>query len=116
MYLITGISDDPKQNLNLILYNGKTLLLNLEFKSMQLGWFGSLVYGDVTINNFRIMTSPNMLRQFKNIIPFGLSCLVNGNQEPMLKQDFLSKRASLYILNENEVDTIEGVISGEISA
>jgi len=112
MYLINGITDAPKQRQTLILPNTKSCTLYLEYKPLQLGWFMSLKYFDFEVNNLRVVTSGNILNQFKNLIPFGVACFVDELQEPLLKTDFLLARAKLYILDSDEVELFEAFLSG----
>jgi len=107
MYLIDGLSDKPKQTQTIILPNGERATLYLEYKALQLGWFMSLTYGDFVWTNVRIVNSPNIIRQAKNIVPFGVSCRVEDDQEPTLKTDFSTGRAKLYLLDEAEMEEFE---------
>lgn len=71
---------------------------------MQYGWFiTELLYPDFTLRGLRITNSPNMLYQWRNLIPFGLACFSAGNREPSLQDDFVSGASKLYILSEEEV-------------
>lgn len=88
----------------------------LNYSAQQQGWFISLEYETFKVNNLRIVTSGNFLHQFKNIIPFGMSCIVEENNEPMLQEDFSSKRAKLYLLNQSEVKAFSEVLSGQATA
>jgi hypothetical protein len=114
MYLIQQVTSDPVQKQTLILPNGNTLTMQMYFVPMQYGWFISqMVYGTFTLNSLRITVSPNMLRQFKNQIPFGLACYANGVvREPSQQQDFSSNAFSLYILSAAEVIEYEELLAG----
>ena len=117
MYLIKGITDDYKQKQTLVLADGSQLILIIEFKPMQMGWFiNHLEHNDFKLDGIRIVTSPNILHQFKNQISFGLACFVEQNQEPILQQDFLSERAKLYILSAEEVAQYGEFLSGQTTA
>ncbi len=112
MLLINELTDDFKQKHTITLPNGKQTELTLEFKPQQIGWFMTLTYEDFTVTGYRVTTNPNFIRQFKNLVPFGLACFVEENQEPMFQEDFSSGRAKLYILTEDEVGELEGIIGG----
>jgi hypothetical protein len=104
MFLIQQITTDPAQKQTLILPDGTSLSLTIQFVPMQYGWFiTSLVYQSFTLNGLRITNSPNMLHQFRNQIPFGLACFSNNNREPSQQQDFSSGASQLYILSAEEV-------------
>lgn len=112
MQLIGGISSDANQKQKVTLPSGKTFSMTLVFRPMQLGWFIDISYESFTLNGLRVCTSPNMLRQYKNLIPFGMACFVDDNLEPMLQQDFSSDRAKLYLLSLSEVQDFEDLLSG----
>lgn len=107
MYKIQNITDSPLQSMTLILYNGQPVNLTMYFISMQFGWFiTNLTYGSFVLNGLRITNSPNMLYQFKNIIPFGLGCFSSQEREPTQQQDFSSGACTLFLLNDQEVQEV----------
>ena len=111
MFLIQQITNDPLQKQTLILPDGTSLSLTVNFVPMQYGWFiTSLIYGSFTLNGLRITNSPNMLHQFKNQIPFGLACFSTNNREPSQQQDFSSGASQLYILSSAEVAQYAGLL------
>lgn len=114
MYLIQQVTDQALQTQTLILPDGTSLQLTIYFIPMQYGWFiTSLVYGGFTLQGLRITVNPNMLRQFKNQIPFGLACYSNGQvREPTQQEDFQSGAFSLYILASAEVTQYEQILAG----
>lgn len=105
MNLVTGVTSDPYQQQQVILPDGSNFLLTMRFVPMQFGWFiTELTYtpNDFTLRGLRITASPNMLNQWRNLIPFGLGCFTQKNREPALQQDFSSGAAQLYVLTEAE--------------
>lgn len=111
MKQITSISDDVKQTMTFVLDDGSKVNLSLQYISANQGWFMSLVYGTVfSVSNRRIVNSPNMLRAFRNVIPFGIACIVTDGLEPIYQTDFSSLRATLYILNSTDIAYIENTI------
>ena len=119
MFLVTGISQYSYQKQRLILPNGDPILLTIQFKPLQFGWFiTDLEYAPTSfvLEGARIVVSPNMLYQYKNKIPFGLACFTTNNQEPTQQQDFVSGFAKLYILSEAEVAEFARRINGQAGA
>ena len=112
MYLIQGVTEDTNQKQNLVLPDGTSLSLTLKFIPMQYGWFiQELVYGGFTLQGFRVVTSPNMLHQYLNQIPFGLACYTKDNLEPTQQKDFSSGYATLYLLDDDELVLYEALLS-----
>lgn len=117
MLLIQEFSNEPKQQHTLVLPDGSRFTVNFEFKPQQTGWFiTELTYGSFILRNLRITTNPNILHQFKNLLPFGLGCYVQDNQEAVLPEDFSSGRAKLYVLTRDEVELYEEILSGQATA
>src|SRR5574343_1012211 len=105
MYLCKQITNAPYQIQTFVLPDNSQLYVEMRFVPLQYGWFfQKLVYKDFEIEQMRICTSPNMLFQYRNLLPFGLACITTDSGEPKLQDDFLSKYAQLYILTAEEVD------------
>jgi hypothetical protein len=115
MYQVQQLTSDPSQQQNLILADGTILSMSLYFSQQQAGWFCSLSYGSsFVLNGFRIVVSPNILRQWQNVVPFGLSCFSPSGvgREPSQQQDFSSGAFQLTILTEEEVVEYETFLQG----
>lgn len=114
MLLIKELTSEPKQRHTILLPTGEQVVLTLEYKPMQLGWFiQQIAFNDWEANNLRVVTSPNMLHQFKNQIPFGLACFVSDGHEPSLLEDFSAARAQLFVLTSDEATLYEEFLSGQ---
>jgi hypothetical protein len=114
MNLIQQVTSDPLQKQNLVLPDGSILTMTMYFRPMQLGWFvNEMVWQNFTLDGLRITVNPNMLRQFKNQIPFGFACIANRfTREPTQQQDFSSGAFSLYLLTAAEVQQYENFLAG----
>jgi len=53
------------------------------------------------------VTSPNILRNYKNILPFGISIITEDGSEPFLIDDFSTGRVGFFVLNKEEVESFE---------
>lgn len=105
MLQIQQITSAPLQQQALTLDDGTRVTIKLYFRPMQYGWFlEELTYGSFVLRGLRISNSPNMLYQWRNLLPFGIACFSSGNREPMLQQDFSSGASKLYLLTKAEVD------------
>ncbi len=106
MLLIQQVTTDPLQTQTLVLQDGTSVVLTLYYRPAQFGWFiNEISWGEnFLIQGMRITNSPNMLRQWGNLIPFGLACFTTGNREPTQQEDFATGAAKLYILTEAEVE------------
>lgn len=113
MYQIQNITTDPLQQQTVILPDGTQMVITLNFVPMQQGWFITLLtYGSFIIQGVRVVNSPNMLYQYRNVIPFGLACFSTDEREPSLQEDFSSQASILYILTAAEVQVYTEFLSG----
>lgn len=112
MYEITGLTNDAKQTMKLVAGTGSLITLTLEYCSSQRGWWYSVDYGDISLSKRRLVASPNTIRQFRGVLPFGILCNVTDGQEPVYLDDFSSGRVKLYILDETtDIDAMEEFIA-----
>ncbi len=114
MQIIPGITSDPKQTISIPLPDGSSVSLNLDFKPQQLGWFYSIAYSTKTVNfqltGSRLVTSPNILRQYQNIVPFGLSVVTQGNVEPTTQTAFSDDTITFLLLDQSDIADIDAAI------
>lgn len=109
---IINFTADPSQNISIVLADGTSMTMQLRYFAGQQGWFYSLNYnnGAFIVNNRRLVASPNLLSQFKNIIEFGLAVTTSDGYEPIFLTDFVTGRAQFYILEATHVQAIDEAI------
>lgn len=108
MRYIEIASNSPNVVIRIGLEDGGTIQLTLNFRSNQRCWFYSILGSSgFTVNNRRLVNSPNMLRQFRRNINFGLSCVVSDGGEPWFLDDFINGRVKIYELSLADVATVE---------
>ena len=107
MYKLTSLGNEPKQKIIMIINDNIRVPFYFEYKSNQLGWFFGFQYGDVNYQNVRLTTSYNILRAYRNWLPFGLRCDTADDEEPMSIDDFVNGYANVYLLTKEDVQTIE---------
>jgi len=110
MRKITNITDEPKQSFDLILDDNTVYKFALEYNDLVQSWTYSLENENFTVFGRKLVASPNILRQFKNIIPFGLFVESTDLLDPFNIKDFSTGRISIFILNETEVDELEDAL------
>ena len=112
MRIITEFTDNPKQTCTLVLENQETVTFNLRFYETQLSWYFDFKYNDIVSNGNKVVLGMNILRSFKNIIPFGLAFKANDGVEPFSIDDFTTGRVSVYLLSADDVTNMEANIYG----
>lgn len=103
MKQIQGLTSQPKQQFTIPLVDGSRVSCYMEYRTQQSGWFLDLTWQDWTLNGMRVFASPNMLRQWQDIIPFGLAVLTTGNVEPLNSTDFSDATAVMVLLEGADI-------------
>jgi len=107
MKYINKISSEPIQRMFLTGNPGQRIIFELRYLPTQEIWMADITYRDFVLNGISILNSPNLLRGYKNIIPFGLACLTTDLQDPFSLVDFESGYARLFLLTQDEVLELE---------
>ncbi len=114
MRIINGITSGPKQKISIPLPDGSSVSLTLAFRPQQKGWFYDVAYSTKTVNfqlaGSRLVTSPNILRQYQDIIPFGLSVVTTGGIEPTTQTAFSDGTITFLLLDQSDIAEIEAAI------
>lgn len=108
MFQLTQLGNDPRQELEMILDSNIRIKFIFEYRENQLGWFFGFKYGANEYTNIRLTTSYNILRAYRNWLPFGLRCDTADDEEPMGLNDFVNGYATVYLLTKADVQAIEG--------
>jgi hypothetical protein len=107
MEIATTLTEYPNQIHTIPLENNETAQIRLYYNARMLSWYFDLEYKDITINCVKITIHPNILRQFRRIIPFGITFFADGFVEPFEVTAFSSGRVSMGILSQDEVNEVE---------
>ena len=111
MIKITGLSKNAKQTFILPLETRETVTFKLYYMPTQSAWFFDFNYNDEDYTGQRLVLGMNILRMYKNALPFGLAVRAENHIEPFDVTD-LTDRVELYVLNQDEVNTVETEIFG----
>ena len=106
MYKI-NLGKEPNQEITVMLSDNTRIPLTFEYRPNQIGWFFGFEYNGNKYTNIRLTTSYNILRGYKNWLPFGLRCDTLDGLEPMDLNDFSSEYATIYVLTPEDVITTE---------
>jgi hypothetical protein len=111
MTWINTITNTANQGMTLKLPNGDKISFDLIYMPQNQGWYYSFTYGNFSISNKRIVTGVNMLRAFRNILPFGFACVTKDGYEPIYIDDFTSGRANFYLLDSTDIVLVETMLA-----
>lgn len=107
MLYINKITNDASQQLTLTGIPGIQITVTLRFLPRVQQWIMGVSYGSFSVQGISVVCGLNLLRQWKNIIPFGITCICSDGLDPYQVTDFANQRANLYLLNATDVTTIE---------
>ena len=107
MKQITQITAQSRQKMILTTEDGKEITFSLTYRPTQRSWYFDLVYSDFTFYGCKLVNSLNILRRYRKIIPFGISCRSIGGIDPFMIDDFSRERSVLFLLTKTEVENLE---------
>ena len=113
MKKIVNISNQPKQRIALVTDSGENIDFYLEYKPRVESWFFSFKYKDLEAKNLTVCLHPNILRQFKRNIDFGIGFQSDTKVEPFYLDVFSTGKCNMVLLNQNDVKNIEAQIYNE---
>lgn len=109
-FSVSQVSDNAFQTMVLQMPDGSTGALNLYYRASAPRWFFDFLHPALPQGGPKgngLTLSPNLLRPWKNLVPFGLACVTLDGQDPVGSEDFINGDATLYVLDETGVLTIE---------
>ncbi len=112
MNLLNEITDDPKQSMTVVTPDGDEFDFYLEFRESQGLWFCNIAFKDTVINGLGLVCGQNILRQWKNILPFGLAVGSTDVGDPYYIDDSVNGRIEVFVLTSDEVLWVEETIYG----
>ena len=105
MKQIIEIADDYIQQLTIALENNETFNIQLNYDEQYKVWYiMNLTYKTVVLSAMRVCVNDNLLRQWKNLLPFGIRIEIVDFSEPYLLDDFLTQRVKFILLNSSEIN------------
>jgi len=112
MKRLDGIRATGVQDFSTVIENGDSIKITLSYNAAIQSFDFDLEWQDFVLKGNRIYSSPNLLSQYKNIIPFGLAVITEGTGDPFLINDFAKDRANIYILSLDEVQEVSDYYTG----
>ena len=115
-YLINNIGDAADQFMSLALPDGSSGSLELLFMGSTNRWIFNLTHSDLpngALNGQMLCVHPNILRNFKNLLSFGMACTGANGLDPVNIESFANGSNRLYILDAVDVLAVEQNSFGE---
>lgn len=86
---------------------GQRIQMKLRYMPTQNLWMMDISLNDFTVNGLNVVVSPNLLRQYRNNIPFGIAVVTDDGQDPYGVDDFDTGYCRMYLMTADEVEGIE---------
>lgn len=110
MLLINSLTTDPLQQFTLTGIPGVEIDILLRFMPRIEIWNADITYGTFNVQGVPLLCSPNILRQWRNIIPFGIAITSIFKLDPYSVNDFAAGVANFFLLNSDDVAAVEANI------
>lgn len=107
MQEITSITSSANQRMQLVLENNETVDFHIYYSARMQSWYYDFSYKNLTCNGSKVVLTPNSLRQFRKIIPFGIMFSAESFVEPFQQNDFATGRVVMSVLSADEVIQVE---------
>ena len=113
MDILQGLTSNSRQTFNFTVEQQKSVTMNLYYFDTQMSWYFDIIFGEFTVYGLKLVLAPNILRAFKNIIPFGLQVFTTNESDvidPLYSDDFSSERVQIGVLSREEVIQVENIV------
>jgi hypothetical protein len=119
MTIIDNLTAASDQTTVLVLPDNSTATLRLRFKPRTQRWVADVAYANTGFQLFglNVCTFPNVLRPWRNVLPFGLAFVTSDGTDPFNVNDFASfgdqpARVTVYLLDAADVAAVEAQVIG----
>jgi hypothetical protein len=117
MNQIVTLSDDADQQVFYALPDGTVATLQFTYRAGLQRWSFSVSYtgpnASLDLNGVVLCVHPNTLRQWKNLIPFGMAVVSLDGYDPVALNDFTTGRIQIFMLTQSEVAMVESQVIGQ---
>lgn len=112
MQQLNTLTDDADQIITVVLLDGSTVSLEFVYRPAIQRWTMNLTYGTtLVLNGYNLAVGPNILRPWKNLIPFGMAILSVSGLDPINLTDFLDGSVTVNVLSAAEVQQVEALLA-----
>jgi hypothetical protein len=111
---IDNLTNSSDQTTLLILPDNSVATLRLRYRQRTQRWIADVGYANKNFqaNGINLTCFPNVLRAWRNILPFGIGFMTADFTDPFDINDFQTGRVQAYLLNAADVALVETQIIG----
>ncbi len=114
MTAIDNLTDQSDQLTQVILPDGSVLQIELLFMAAIERWILNVSHPLLVTQGITLADFPNLLRSWRNLVPFGVACQTVSGQDPVNVEDFVNGNAALYALDAADVQAVEQTVFGGV--
>lgn len=107
MQRLNNLTNDADQLVTFQLPDGSLAQMEFIYRSGTQRWALNLNHPLLTLNGYNLVVSPNILRQWKNLVPFGIAILSTTGLDPMNPNDLVDGTILVEMLDASEVALVE---------
>jgi hypothetical protein len=101
MIQIRNLSGAGVQEITVLLQDGSAVQLTLRYRPAVQRWSMDVAWKTLLIRNIMMATHPNILRPWRNAIPFGICIATDDGTDPFMITDFEQERVKIYVLDDS---------------
>lgn len=110
MFQLTNLTSAGNQTTTAILADGTTVRLRFLYRAAVQRWTVDVEYKDYVNNGMGLATNPNLLRTWRQIIPFGLRVETVDGTDPFMASDLDNSggqvpRVKVFVLDQTAGNT-----------
>jgi len=87
MFAITNLTTSGNQTSIALLADGSSVTLTFIYRPAIQRWTVDVTRGDFSAKGIGLSTHPNLLRSWRNVIPFGLQVVTVDGTDPFMADD-----------------------------
>jgi hypothetical protein len=111
---LNNLTDAADQLMTIVLDDGSVLQVELIYRAGIQRWVANITHPLLSLTELNLCFFPNMLRAWRNVIPFGLMVTSSTGLDPMNLEDWVNNNNQILILNAAEVAQVETDILGPV--
>ena len=110
MFQINNLTTSANQTSIAIMADGSSVTLTFKYRPAIQRWTVDVSRGSFVANGLGLTTHPNLLRVWRDVIPFGLQIVTKDSTDPFMADDLQSGRVVINMLdNTGENTDVEDV-------
>lgn len=108
MFVLNNLTTAGNQTSTAILADGTRVVLTFRYRAAIQRWTVDVAYKTFVAKGLGLSTHPNLLRVWRNVIPFGLQVVTDDGTDPFMADDLASSPGTTPRVTINILDGTSG--------